>query len=100
MGFLILELNDWAGVPAAILGTLRTAAFILLILGLMENARGLDEFYARVYLYASTTSLVLSATIIFALYQFGLNIGEKAISVMAFTFFIGFLGAFAYLRRA
>lgn len=99
-GFLILGLRHWPGIPHTLLASLRTAAFIFLIVGLMENARGFDEFYARLYLYASAISLILSILTIYAAYEFGVNLGERAISVMAGTFCIGFIVAFAYLRRA
>ena len=99
-GFLVLGLGDWPEIPHTLLACLRTGAFILLIAGLIENARGFDEFYARVYLYASTFSFILSGLAIYAAYEFGVNLGVRVISVMAGAFCIGFLVAFAYLRRA
>lgn len=100
VGFLILEAGNWPGVAHALLASLRTAAFVLLIVGLIENAMTLDEFYARVYLYACAVCVVLTALTVFVSYEWGVNLGVRALAVMSVTFTLGFLAAFAYLRRA
>jgi small basic protein len=87
-------------IPYALLGVIRVAAFVAIIVGLIENAKTLDEFYSRVYLEASAIALVLSSVILYAGGEFGLRLGLLTVVVLYATFLIGFVAAFARLRRA
>ena len=85
--------------PHAVLASIRVAAFVALIVGLIENAKTVDEFYMRVYLDACTISLIVSSVILYAGSNFGYEFGIRAVAVIAATFVLGFVVAFARLRR-
>lgn len=86
-------------VPGPLLASLRVVALVLIVLGSVENARGADEFYQRVYLHACTYAFIGSTLILYALFEFGVNLGVRSISVVVATFVIGFVVAFAVNRR-
>jgi len=88
------------GVPYAVLGSIRVAAFVAIIVALIENAKTLDEFYARVYLDACAIALVLSSVILYAGAEFGVQFGLLTVAVLYGAFLLGFVVAFARLRRA
>jgi small basic protein len=88
-----------AMVPYPLLASIRVAAFLAIVVGLIENAKTLDEFYARVYLDAAAISLILSSVILYASSNFGFELGIRAVVVIASTFLLGFVAAFARLRR-
>lgn len=85
--------------PEAALASIRVAAFLAMVVGVIENARTYDEFYARVYLDACAVSLVSSSLILYAASSFGYEFGIRAVSVILSTFVVGFVAAFARLRR-
>ena len=105
---LVVGLIVWiavAFVPIAasahtLAASVRVASFIAIITGLVENAKTLDEFYARVYLDACAISLVSSGVVLFALSEFGVELGVNSVLVLCGTFLLGFVIAFARLRRA
>ena len=80
--------------------SVRVASFVAIIVGLVENAKTLDEFYTRVYLEASAISLITSGVVLFALSEFGTELGVNSVLVLCATFVLGFVIAFARLRRA
>ncbi len=82
-----------------LIGWIRVAAFLAIIIGLIENAKTLDEFYNRLYLDACAISVILSSVIIYTGYELGFKSGVRAVSVIAATFVLGFVAAFARLRR-
>ena len=86
--------------PYAVLGSIRVAAFVAIIVALIENAKTLDEFYARVYLDACAIALVLSSVILYAGAEFGVQFGLLTVAVLYGAFLLGFVVAFARLRRA
>ena len=86
-------------VPAVVLAAIRVAAFAAMIVGAIENAKTYDEFYARVYLDACAVSVVLSSLILYAASSFGYEFGIRSVSVILWTFVVGFVAAFARLRR-
>ena len=88
-----------AGLPYPLIGWIRIAAFLAIVVGLIENAKVLDEFYTRLYLDACTVSVVLSSVIIYTGYELGFSFGVRVIAVIAATFVLGFVAAFARLRR-
>lgn len=85
--------------PHALLATIRVAAFVAIIVGLIENAKHFDEFYVRVYLDACTVAFVLSSLVLYGAANYGYDLGIRAIGLLAGTFVIGFVAAFARLRR-
>ena len=85
--------------PHGVLASIRVAAFVALIVGVIENAKTYDEFYARVYLDACAIALVLSSLILYAASNFGYDFGIRAVSLILVTFVVGFVAAFARLRR-
>jgi hypothetical protein len=85
--------------PEAALASIRVAAFIAMIVGVIENAKTYDEFYARVYLDACAIALILSSLILYAASSFGYDFGIRSVSVILATFLVGFVAAFARLRR-
>ena len=86
-------------IPGVALATIRVAAFVAMIVGFIENAKTYDEFYARVYLDACAIALVLSSLILYAASNFGFDFGIRSVSVISATFLVGFVAAFARLRR-
>ena len=86
-------------IPDVALASIRVAAFVAMIVGVIENAKTYDEFYARVYLDACAIALVLSSLILYAASSFGFEFGIRAVSVILSTFIIGFVVAFARMRR-
>jgi hypothetical protein len=86
--------------PDVALASIRVAAFVAVIIGAIENAKTMDEFYARVYLDACAISLVLSSLVLYAASSFGFEFGIRSVSVILVTFVIGFVAAFARLRRS
>jgi hypothetical protein len=86
-------------VPHPFIGWIRVAAFVAIVVGLVENAKTLDEFYLRLYLDACAISVVASSVIIYAGYELGFSFGVRAVAVIAFTFLVGFVASFARLRR-
>ncbi len=93
-----LLISDHAA-PHGVLAAIRVAAFVAMIVAVIENAKTYDEFYARVYLDACAVALVLSSVILYAASSFGYEFGVRAVSLIASTFVIGFVAAFARLRR-
>src|ERR1700685_1538731 len=87
-------------VPHTLVAAIDVLAFIAIVIGLIENAKTLDEFYARVYLEACAISVVSTGIILFAAASFGATFGVRAVSILAGTFLLGFVVAFARLRRA
>ncbi len=85
--------------PHFMLASIRVAAFVAMIVGVIENAKTYDEFYARVYLDACAIALVLSSLILYAASSFGYEFGLRAVSVILSTFVVGFVVAFARLRH-
>ena len=85
--------------PHPLIGWVRVAAFLAIVAGLIENAKVLDEFYTRLYLDACAISVVLSSVIIYAGYELGFKFGVRSVAVLAATFVLGFVVAFARLRR-
>ena len=85
--------------PHPLIGWIRIVAFLAIVVGLVENAKTLDEFYNRLYLDACAVSVILSSVIIYAGYELGFKFGVRAVSVIATTFVLGFVAAFARLRR-
>ena len=94
-----LLLMDLHVIPHVWFATIRVAAFVAMIVGVIENAKMYDEFYARVYLDACVVSLVLSSVILYAASNFGYDFGIRTVTVISVTFVIGFVAAFARLRR-
>lgn len=99
-GLIALEAVHVPGVPEAVPSVLRVVCLILLLAGSIANACALDEFYQRVYLQACTFSFVVSIVALFALSEFKINLGVRSVSVIIFFWLIGFVVAFARLRRA
>jgi hypothetical protein len=93
-----LLISDHAA-PHGVLASIRVAAFVAMIVGVIENAKTYDEFYARVYLDACAIALVLSSVILYAASSFGYEFGLRAVSLILSTFVVGFVVAFARLRR-
>jgi len=87
-------------VPHGVMVALRIGGFLAIIVGLIENAKVLDEFYTRVYLEACAIALVLSSVVLYAGAELGVAFGLLTVSVLYGTFLIGFVIAFARLRRA
>jgi ABC-type transport system involved in cytochrome bd biosynthesis fused ATPase/permease subunit len=85
--------------PHAVLASIRVGAFVAIIVGLVENAKYFDEFYMRVYLDACTMAFIASSVVLFAASNFGFDFGIRVVSVLAGTFVLGFVVAFARLRR-
>ena len=85
--------------PYPLLASIRVGAFVALIAGLIENAKTVDEFYLRLYLDACAVSVVSSSVVLYASSNFGFEFGIRAVSVLAATFLLGFVAAFARLRR-
>ena len=86
-------------IPDVALASIRVAAFVAMIVGVIENAKTYDEFYARVYLDACAIALVLSSLILYGASSFGFEFGIRSVSVILSTFIIGYVIAFARLRR-
>jgi hypothetical protein len=89
-----------AGMPYVVMAALRIGGFMAIVVGLVENAKVLDEFYTRVYLEACAISLVLSSIVLYAGAEFGIKFGSMIIGVLYASFVLGFVVAFARLRRA
>jgi len=86
-----------AGGPA--IASLRVLALIAMVSGSVESARVADEFYQRVYLHACAYAFIASTLILYALFEFGVNLGVRSVSVVVTTFVISFVVAFAVNRR-
>lgn len=99
-GFLTMQFVSDPLHPPIALAPLRLLFFIMFVIGLIQNARTLDEFYMQVYLHACAISLMLSMLAIYGAYVFGHELGIFTLPVTSVTFGIGFVLAFAYLRRA
>ena len=100
LGFIAFARAGSPGTSHTVFATLRIAALAAMILGLIDNARVLDEFYRQVHLLACAVALVASSLLLFALAEFGVDPGIRTVSLISFTWLAGFIGAFAYLRRA
>ena len=88
------------GSAQTLAASVRVASLVAIIIGLVENAKTQDEFYARVYLEACAISLVSSGVVLFGLSEFGVELGVNSVLVLCGTFLLGFVIAFARLRRA
>ncbi|HWT06698.1 MAG TPA: hypothetical protein VN224_13135 [Xanthomonadales bacterium] len=86
-------------IPDVWLASIRVAAFVAMVVGVIENAKTYDEFYARVYLDACAVTLVLSTVILYAAWNFGVDFGLRTVSLILAIFVIAFVAAFARLRR-
>ena len=86
-------------VPDPAIGWIRVAAFVAIVVGLIENAKTLDEFYLRLYLDACAVSVVASSVIIYAGYELGLPLGVRSVAVIVATFLLGFVASFVRMRR-
>ena len=100
LGFMALSRAGSPGVSHTLFALLRIAALTAMILGLIDNARVMDEFYRRVHLLACAGALVISSLSLYALAEFGINPGIRTVSLISFAWLAGFIASFAYLRRA
>ena len=100
VGFVAFNVVSPHQVPGPLLVSLRVISLLLIVLGSIANARATDEFYQRVYLHACTYAFVGSTLILYALFEFGVNLGVRSISVVVATFVVGFVVVFAVNRRA
>jgi hypothetical protein len=94
---LNLLVGHEAGGP--LIASLRVLALIAMVGGSVESARVADEFYQRVYLHACAYAFIASTLILYGLFEFGVNLGVRSVSVVVATFLISFVAAFAVNRR-
>lgn len=99
IGVVVLNVLERTAIPSTLLSVLRVLAIVAVVIGCVANARAADEFYQRIYLYACTYTLVASMLILYALAEFGVNLGVRSISLVAGIFAVSFVVAFAVLRR-
>jgi uncharacterized membrane protein len=85
-------------IPPVWLASTRVA-FVAMVVGTIENAKKYDEFYARVYLDACAITLVVSTVILYAAWNYGIDFGLRTVSLILGIFVLGFVAAFARLRR-
>jgi len=97
--FIAAVLPPLDRLPKIPLATVRTAAFLALVVGLIATARMRDEFFLRVYLHACAIAFILSSTIVFASLAYDIPLGRNTFTVLDLSFLIGFFGAFWWLRR-
>lgn len=88
------------GVNHPFLAALRVAALVVTLYGVIDNARCQDEFYARVHLEACAFAVIVSSVLLYAFAEYGVDLGTRAVSVIAGVWVVGFVVAFARLRRA
>jgi len=99
IGIVVLNVLERTTIPGALLSALRVAALTAVVAGCVANSRAADEFYQRVYLYACTFTLVVAVPVLYALAEFGVNLGVRSVSVVAGIFGVAFLAVFAAMRR-
>ncbi len=99
VGIIVLNVLERTAIPGGLLSALRVVALTAVIVGCVANARAADEFYQRVYLYACTFTLIVVVPVLYALAEFGVNLGVRSISLVAAVFGISFVVAFAAMRR-
>jgi small basic protein len=99
IGFVVFNWFAGSALPSMALSGLRVASLIALLAGAIANARALDEFYQRVYLLACAYTLVAACVIVYALSEFGVNLGSHTIAVFVAVWGVSFVTSFAVLRN-
>jgi hypothetical protein len=99
IGFIAFAGFEWNALPPAVLSSVRVACLVALLAGAVVNARSLDEFYRSVHLHAAASALIITCVLLYALSEFGANVGSRTISVFVAVWGLSFDTAFAALRR-
>jgi hypothetical protein len=102
--FPALNWFPWNVIPDTALSALRVAFLMVLLAGAVANARVGDEFYQRVHLLACAYTLVAGCVIVYALSQFGMDLGSTTIAVFVAVWAVAVwavavVASFAVLRR-
>jgi hypothetical protein len=84
---------------ALLLSVFRVVALAALTAGCIAYASVIDEFYQRIYLHACTYAFIASTLILYGLYEFGVDLGVRTVSVVLGTFVIACVAAFVLNRR-
>jgi hypothetical protein len=98
--FVVAAVVDRREVPGPLVASIRVLALAASYAGSVASTRGNDDFFQRVYLHACAYTFVISTIVLYALFEFGIDLGVRAVSLIVSIFLLSFVAAFAVLRRA